>query len=89
MIDFDKVFNSSVQKDDRFDDEQPKKAEGTIPLLEDGWASFGNYRLVGNGEVTNQYCGRWCSYKGCLNVGKHNKVDLHGNNYSGLFYHYD
>jgi len=72
--------------DSSFEDEQPKKAESTIPLLENGWASFGEYRLVGNGEVTNQFCGRWACYKGCMNVEKHDIVDLHGRNYSGLVY---
>jgi len=65
-----------------FEDEQ---GDG-IPLLENGWASYGEWRLVGNGKVTNEFCGRWACYRGCINMAKHDKVDLSGRNYSGLVY---
>jgi len=79
-------LDSSNLEDDMFADEQPKKAEDAIPLMENGWASFGDYRLVGNGEVTNSFCGVWCSFRGCLNVDKHDKTDLYGNNFSRKIY---
>jgi len=51
-------LDGHILEDEIFEDEQPKQATDTIPLLENGWASFGEYRLVGNGKVTNEYCGR-------------------------------
>lgn len=86
MVDVDKAFNPSVLEDDRFDDEQPMKAESVIPLLEHGWASFGDYRLVGNGEVTNDNCGKYKGLRGCLNVENHDVIAPDGKNYKGKFY---
>jgi hypothetical protein len=90
MVDVDRVFNSSVQKGDMFADEQPeiedvlKGFEKSIPLLENGWGVYGDYRLVGNGEVTNPVtCGKRATLKGCLRVDLHDKVTLDGVNYCG------
>jgi len=90
VIDFDKVFETSVQKNDMFSDEQPKKEvlekngyQGSIPILENGWGSYGEYRLVGNGEITNpETCGRHASLKGCLRVDLHKLITLEGVNYT-------
>ena len=76
-------FHASVLEDDTFDDEQPKELKEPIPLLADGWGSFGDYQLVGNGEVTNSYCGKYASMRGCLRVDLHNKTSLDGMNYAG------
>ena len=54
-----------------------------IQELPNSWASHGNYRLVGNGEVTNRYCGKFARLKGCLRVDLHNKTTLDGVNYAG------
>ena len=51
--------------------------------LEQGWGAYGDYRLVGNGYVTNGYCGKFARFKGCLRVDLHNLVTLDGVNYSG------
>lgn len=79
-------LKSPILEDDVFDDEQPSAVKDTIPVIENGWASFGDNRLVGNGEVTNEYCGRWCSYRGCLNVKGHSITDLEGKNFHGKVY---
>jgi hypothetical protein len=54
-----------------------------VEPLENGWGSYGVYQLVGNGEVTNVFCGKFMSYKGCLRVDLHNLITLDGVNYSG------
>ena len=71
--------------EDMFDDEQPKPDNlvEPIPVLRDGWGVHDLYRLVGNGKVTNKFCGKWVGFNGCVNVGKHNHVNLEGINYAG------
>jgi len=68
MVDFDKMFSVGVEKNvlsDDFDGEP----------VENGGFSFGNFELVGHGEVTNENCGRFSGYHyGCLRVDLHNKV---------------
>jgi len=72
--------------DDVFEDEQPKVLKDTIPLLENGWASYGDYQLVGNGEQTNEFCGKYIGLKGCLRVDLHNLITLDGVNYAGKIF---
>jgi len=60
--------------DNRFD--EPKNTFGT----------YGNFQLVGQGEKTNEKCGRFFGFKGCDNVDLHNKTDLYGVNYAGKVY---
>ena len=78
-------LRDAIYYEDIFDDEEPKRDNlvEPIPLLRDGWGSHGDYRLVGNGEVTNKFCGKWVGFNGCVNVGKHNHVTLEGVNYAG------
>ena len=80
-VDFKKFFSSTVLEDAVFSDEQPEDLKKVIPALEDGWGSYGEFKLVGNGEVTNENCGRYSHKKGCLRVENHNKVifDKDGN----------
>jgi len=73
-------------KNDMFDDEQPKRVGAVYPIMEDGFAVFGDNVLVGNGEVTNENCGRWSTFKGCLNVEAHNRVTVDGVNHHGKVY---
>jgi len=54
--------------------------------LNDAWASFGDYQLVGNGSQTNQYCGRYIGLKGCLRVDLHSIMTLDGVNYAGKIF---
>jgi hypothetical protein len=72
MVDVNEVVNSSVLEDDV--DEEP---------LANSWGSHGEYSLVGNGEVTNVFCGKYMHLKGCLRVDLHNLITLDGVNYSG------
>jgi len=51
--------------------------------LEKAWGSYGEYRLVGNGEIGSGYCGKFACLKGCLRVDLHNLVTLDGVNYAG------
>jgi hypothetical protein len=51
------------------------------------YATFGVFQLVGNGVKTNDWCGKFSSYYGCLRVDLHDKVDLlDGTNYAGKAY---
>jgi len=50
---------------------------------EKSWGNYGDFRLVGNGEVGSRYCGKFARFKGCLRVDLHNVVTLNGVNYSG------
>lgn len=86
MFDLDKAFSSSVQKDDMFEDEQPMVLKETVPILDNAWASFGDYQLVGNGLQTNQFCGRYIGLKGCLRVDLHGIMTLDGVNYAGKIF---
>lgn len=75
--------------EDVFTDEQPtkesilKRKGDSIPLMKKGWGSHGDYHLVGNGEVTNEKCGKRVTLKGCLRVDLHNLITLDGKNYKG------
>ena len=62
---------------------QELKDDFVAKPLEKAWGSYGDYRLVGNGEVTNGYCGNFARLKGCLRVDLHNLVTLDGVNYAG------
>jgi len=72
--------------EDSFDDEQPKVLKETIPELENGWASYGNFQLVGNGKVTSDACGKYLSLKGCIRTDLHDVNCLDGKNYAGKVY---
>jgi hypothetical protein len=52
-----------------------------IPDSKRKWGEFADFRLVGNGDATNGYCGQFFHKKGCLRVDLHNLVlnpDFHG-----------
>jgi hypothetical protein len=51
-------------KDDSFDE----------PEVGERWGSFGNWQLVGNGGVTNKYCGTFFRVKACSRVELHNRI---------------
>jgi len=44
------------------------------PEVGDRWGSFGNWQLVGNGGVTNEYCGTFFRIKACSRVELHNRI---------------
>ena len=51
------------------------------------FATFGVFQLVGNGVKTNQWCGKFSSYRGCIRVDLHDGVSLlDGTNYKGKAY---
>jgi len=54
--------------------------------LENSNFSFGDFQLVGHGEVTNVKCGKFMSFYGCVRAELHNKVSLNGVNYAGKIY---
>ena len=85
MIGSVRNLRDSIYNEDMFDDEEPCKDNlvEPIPLLRDGWGVHGDYRLVGNGEVTNKFCDKWACFHGCVNVEKHSHVTLEGINYVG------
>src|SRR3990170_5347954 len=56
------------------------------PVVDDNYASYGRYQLVGHGRVTNSNCGKFSSFFGCLRTDLHNKFTLDGNSYRGKVY---
>ena len=51
------------------------------------YATLGVFQLVGNGVKTNQWCGKFSSYRGCVRVDLHKGVTLlDGTNYTGKAY---
>jgi hypothetical protein len=47
----------------------------------DAWGVSGEHVLVGNGKPTNEYCGNFYGFKGCIRVDLHNKITLDGQNF--------
>lgn len=72
--------------DDGLEDEQPKVLKDTVPALENGWGRYGEYELVGNGKITNEFCGKYLGLKGCVRTDLHEKVTLEGENFEGKVY---
>ena len=56
------------------------------PDVENTFASFGDFVLVGHGKKTNQHCGTYYHFDGCLNVHLHNIITLDGKDYRGKVY---
>ena len=54
--------------------------------IENHWATYGKYQLVGNGKVTNDNCGKFKGLRGCLRVGNHDVIAPDGKNYKDKFY---
>ena len=50
-------------------------------LPENSWGSYGDFRLVGHGKVTNEYCGKFRKMYGCSRVELHNRKTLDGVNF--------
>lgn len=51
--------------------------------VDDGYASYGDFQLVGHGIVTNDNCGKFSSFYGCVRTDLHDHVGLNGVNYKG------
>jgi len=74
----------SVLEDDIFDDEQPNDIlKVSVPALEQGFATYGNFQLVGNGKVTNGYCGKFHALYVCSREDLHRLITLDGVNFAG------
>ena len=87
-IDFDKVFSGkpSVSKADSVLLDGLKDDFDGEPV-ETGNFGFGDFELVGHGEVTNEKCGRFSGYfYGCLRVDLHKLITLDGANYANMIY---
>jgi len=54
--------------------------------VETSFGSYGDFQLVGHGEVTNEKCGRFSSFYGCARVELHNRIQLDGKNFKGKVY---
>jgi len=64
--------------EDEFDEDFPVESEG--------FGRYGDFELVGHGKVTNDNCGRFSSYYGCVRAELHDKVLLSGENCKGKVY---
>ena len=86
-IDFDNLF---------FNPRSVSKASSVLPNelkddfdeepLENRFGSYGVFQLVGHGKVTNDFCGKFLSYKGCLRADLHNIITLDGKNFKGKIF---
>lgn len=50
------------------------------------WGLHGCFSLVGNGNVTNPWCGTFGSHWGCIRVELHDKITLDGHNHKEKVY---
>lgn len=50
--------------------------EPEVNVVDEVEGEFGGFVLVGHGEVTNGYCGKFFCFKGCLQIELHNKMVL-------------
>jgi len=62
--------------DDDFDEEPVNNSHVT----------FGNFELVGHGKVTNEFCGKYLRFKGCLRVDLHNRIRLDGKSFKNKIF---
>ena len=84
-IDFDTLF-SGGNEDILSVDKSVLSDDFDFEPVEKGNFRFGDFELVGHGEVTNEKCGTFSSYYGCLNVDLHDKITLDGKNFKGKIY---
>ena len=66
-----------------FDDVVVLEDDVDVEPLANGFGSYGRFQLVGNGEVSNGYCGKFKTFKGCLRVDLHDIIASDGVNYKG------
>lgn len=74
------VFEDGFDEDDGEQISVDRSVGGSSPV-EGGWGRSGDFQLVGNGEVTNVFCGKYMRLKGCLRVDLHNLITLDGKNF--------
>jgi hypothetical protein len=78
--------------DDMFTDEQPSKDDISrhkakeMPLLMDAWGEYGENKLVGNGQPTDEKCGTFSGFKGCIRVDLHDIITVDGQNFKNKAY---
>jgi len=71
-------------RNDVSDDVQPiDEVDFNGVPVKSSWGRFGGYELVGNGKITNGYCGSFAHFRGCVNVDGHNVVDVYGRDFRG------
>jgi len=73
------VSDSSILEDNFVEvDDESGDAE---PV--DAYGSYGDFQLVGHGNVTSEMCGRWLGFRGCIRTDLHDHVSLSGENFKG------
>jgi hypothetical protein len=81
MVDALSLSNIDFPEDEFEDSGSPKE------FAMSKYATFGVFQLVGNGVKTNEWCGKFSSYGGCVRVDLHKGVNLlDGTNYTGKAY---
>jgi hypothetical protein len=53
------------------------------PQPDGGFSSFGEYQLVGHGQKTNERCGKFSSFQGCVRTELHDIITLEGKSFKG------
>jgi len=51
--------------------------------VDDSYATYGDFQLVGNGKITNENCGKFKGLWGCLHDENHDIIAPDGKNYKG------
>ena len=65
----------------------PSLDSDTNSNVQNEWGKYGQYELVGQGEVTNpDTCGKFRGFWGCNRTELHNKTTLDGKNHKGKVY---
>jgi hypothetical protein len=73
-------------------EEKEEIEEELEPETVNQWRHFGDYELVGNGQITNPdpnsplQCGKFYGFVGCLHTELHDLVTLEGHNHKGEVY---
>jgi hypothetical protein len=82
-------MNESIVQDEDFDEDDGqqvsfvKSVGGSSPVGR-SWGADGVFRLVGNGDVTKDSCGKFLTVLGCRNIDAHDVIsEFDGKNHKG------
>jgi hypothetical protein len=87
-MDYSEYIQSEAPKRSQLLQQFGEEGGSDVPRYGTAYGEYGDYQLVGHGDVTNAYCGKFASFWGCLRVELHNHKTLDGLNSKGkVFVH--
>jgi hypothetical protein len=87
-MDYSEYVEGVVSKQFQLHQHFVEEARSGVSLYGNVYGEYGNYQLVGHGEVTNAYCGKFASFWGCPQVELHTHKTLDGQDFKGkVFVH--